>query len=79
MSWVYWVLSVARPCSRVGMMSNGNCAAALESAVVTALVPLARAVACPVAAAWPASPDGLVVCGGAVNGVSREAVAEELA
>ena len=44
-------------------------------ACVPAAVPLAWATA----AAWPPAPAGLVVCGGAVNGFTWEAVAEESA
>lgn len=78
MSWVYWVLSVVRFCSRVGMMLNGNCVVVFESVVVIVLVLFVRVVVYFVVVVWLVSLDGLVVCGGVVNGVSCEVVVEEL-
>ena len=44
---------------------------------VCAWPPAPLPTACATAAAWPPAPAGLVICGGSVNGVTWEAVAEE--
>src|SRR5579875_1574913 len=60
----------ARFCSAVGT-AEVNC-----DSVDCVLVPAAVPDAWVTAAAWPASPAGLVVCAGAVNGVTLAAAAD---
>lgn len=70
---------LARPCGEerlcracgVPEMSCGP-----DDMIVSTSVPLEVPVDWAAAATWPASPLGLVVCGGAVNGVTCDAVAE---
>lgn len=63
----------ASPCSAVGT-ADISC----DSVLCTPL-PAAVPVTWAKAAAWPASPAGLVVCAGCVNGVNVDAAAELLA
>jgi hypothetical protein len=55
---------------------SGVDTAEASGATVCALVPADVAEACPTAAACPANPAGLVVCGAGVNGVNVDAVCE---